>query len=238
MNYRVLIKLGFCCLIATPIYANYNNQSFRQSETGLFFNAIINSNTLNISTVTQNHTYSAAGIKINTPGYSIATGCASITNGYCLFSVSDSSPTHIIIYNPTTGSGIVNFSLCLDGNGPLSCQNYTRSGQFSTPGSPVLTSVTGYNSPLIYNGENFVPSLGNIGDNPGIFYSYNDPTCNSSNMTGHFISGDNLTSSTQFDGATDGSPNQPLCVALCNASVSTYTGPTAQCTNAFYDTIP
>ena len=238
MTHRMLIKLSLF-LIGVVAYANPNGQSFiHPPTTGLLFNVIINSNTLNINTAIQNNTYPTAGIRINTPGYSVATGCTSIANGYCVFSVSDTSPAHIIIHGPTAGSGTVDFTLCLNGQGPLSCQDYMRSGQFSPPSSPIITSVTGYNNPLIFTGENFIPALGDLGESPRIFLSHNDPTCNPSNMVTNFISAGDLTSSTQFNATADGAPLSPICLALCKASVSTYTGPTTECTNAFYDNTP
>ena len=58
---------------------------------------------LSITTTILHHTYPVAGMKINTPGYAIE-GCTPKTNGYCLFSVSDSAPKSISIVsqNPTT----------------------------------------------------------------------------------------------------------------------------------------
>jgi len=42
------------------------------------------------------HTYPAAGIKINTPGYT-PSGCTPNSNGYCLFTVSQSQPANITV---------------------------------------------------------------------------------------------------------------------------------------------
>ncbi len=51
--------------------------------------------TFSVRTVTTQHTYPAAGIKVNTPGYVLSSPqvpCTPASNGYCLFSVSDTSP--------------------------------------------------------------------------------------------------------------------------------------------------
>lgn len=62
-------------------------------------NHTITKRTLSITTVTPNHTYPAAGIKVLTPGYSL-TGCTFVANGYCQFSVSNKSAASINV--PTT----------------------------------------------------------------------------------------------------------------------------------------
>lgn len=51
---------------------------------------------LSITTTIPGHTYSNAGIKINTPGF-MPTGCSNYSNGYCLFSVSNTTATTIPI---------------------------------------------------------------------------------------------------------------------------------------------
>ena len=51
---------------------------------------------LSISTTTPNHTYPWAGIKINTPGYT-PSNCTPISNGYCLFSVSNTTPATLVL---------------------------------------------------------------------------------------------------------------------------------------------
>ena len=56
--------------------------------------------TLTILTTIPNHSYAYAGIKINTPNYTIANvgvDCTPYDNGYCLFSVSDSTPKTLTI---------------------------------------------------------------------------------------------------------------------------------------------
>ena len=56
--------------------------------------------TLSISTTVPNHLYPDAGILINTPGYTIANlgvGCTQYSNGYCLFSTSNTAPRTIVL---------------------------------------------------------------------------------------------------------------------------------------------
>lgn len=53
---------------------------------------------LNILSTIPNHTYTIAGIKINTSGYT-PTGCTMINNGYCLFTVSNTTAANIAITN-------------------------------------------------------------------------------------------------------------------------------------------
>lgn len=59
-------------------------------------NYTVSARNLSIKTTLPNHVYPAAGIKINTPGYSLA-GCTLIGNGYCLFSVSSTAPASITV---------------------------------------------------------------------------------------------------------------------------------------------
>lgn len=61
-------------------------------------NYMVSALNLNIRTTIPNHVYPAAGIKVNTPGYSWS-GCTPYNNGYCLFSVSNTSPIQIALTN-------------------------------------------------------------------------------------------------------------------------------------------
>ena len=79
---------------------------------------------LNITTTIPNHTYSMAGIKLNSSGYSLpnsGTECTKIENGHCFFSINNLTTKTITISGKV---GTIDMSLCLNGNGPLSCQNY------------------------------------------------------------------------------------------------------------------
>lgn len=62
-------------------------------------NYTVSALTLSLLTNIPNHMYPFAGIKINTPGYS-PTGCTMDGNGYCLFSVSNTSATTITVNAP------------------------------------------------------------------------------------------------------------------------------------------
>lgn len=91
------------------------------------FKITTNGIAINVSTVADNHIYPWVGIKINTPGYSLkhaGSECTPNGNGYCLFSADDRHPAPITITGPI---GTINIELCLNGRGPLSCQNYTVS---------------------------------------------------------------------------------------------------------------
>lgn len=86
-----------------------------------FFNIAVSGPVLSISSALPSHTYPSAGIKINTSKYSINSGCIPNANGYCIFSVNSTTPANIVVNGPT---GSINATLCLNGQGPLSCQNY------------------------------------------------------------------------------------------------------------------
>jgi len=141
----------------------YSSSGF--AESGLFFNVLASGLNLNIRTTIPGHTYPAAGIKLNTSGYTLADanpGCAMSPNGYCLFQVSDTVPASINISGP---SGLVQFTLCLNGNGPLSCQNYSMTvvgngcGRFLTGFTGLWsTSTVGANNPLS-SGMGFIDYL-------------------------------------------------------------------------------
>jgi hypothetical protein len=89
-----------------------------------FFTVSSSGSSLQIQ-ATQYHNYPNAGIKINTPGYSLAdigTDCSMATNGYCIFSVNNQEASNIQI---SGSAGDVNISLCLNGQAQASCQSYT-----------------------------------------------------------------------------------------------------------------
>lgn len=66
-------------------------------------NYTVNQPNLTISTTIPNHTYVAAGIKISSTHVTVTdlNGCASYSNGFCLFTVSNNQPANIFINNPT-----------------------------------------------------------------------------------------------------------------------------------------
>lgn len=67
-------------------------------------NYTVNQPRLTINTTVPNHTYLVAGIKISSSKVPVMNleGCVAYTNGYCLFTVSNSQPANIFINNPTT----------------------------------------------------------------------------------------------------------------------------------------
>ncbi|MDF1683072.1 MAG: hypothetical protein P1U36_00295 [Legionellaceae bacterium] len=64
----------------------------------------VNALYLDILTTAPNHSYPAAGIRINTPGYHLSHNCSINSQGYCLFSVSDTSASTMRITAPVTYS--------------------------------------------------------------------------------------------------------------------------------------
>lgn len=85
-------------------------------------NYMVSGSCLTIKTTIPNHTYPSVGIKINTPGF-IPQGCMPISNGYCLFSVSDANPTTVCINENNryvvggSISGLTTSGLILQNNG-------------------------------------------------------------------------------------------------------------------------
>jgi DNA-binding beta-propeller fold protein YncE len=124
---------------------------------GLLFNVSAVGNTLNIKT-TASHIYPSVGIMLNTNGYSLAhagTECSlGGSSGYCLFSANQTTPKLITIAGP---AGVVNFTLCLNGVGATSCQNY-----HATIAPPPPPSHP--NAAYITNGDNIVSSC-DVNDN-------------------------------------------------------------------------
>lgn len=119
MNLRAILLFLFTMLINQHVVA----------MTGKFFNIVTTENSTHLSsticlngkgpitcqdyilsdwnfsitsTVPQ-HTYTTAGIKINTPGYTL-TGCTMISNGFCLFATSDVLPANISVRSITSYS--------------------------------------------------------------------------------------------------------------------------------------
>lgn len=100
------------------------------AATGAFFSLTSSGSSITIRTTVPNHTYPNAGIKVNSTGYTLNTsGCTPNSNGYCLFSVSNTSPKTLTISGPTTKK--LDIILCLNGKGPLTCQEYTIGENFA-----------------------------------------------------------------------------------------------------------
>ena len=126
--------------------------------TSTFFNVSASGTTLTINTTIPNHIYTNAGIKINSPGnFSPASGCTMQSNGYCTFSVSNTSSATIPINGSTA---TMNFSLCLNGLGPLSCQSYSVGLN-----GPLYYASTTYG--YVYQSTNMGVTWTRLGTQPG-----------------------------------------------------------------------
>lgn len=119
---RIFATLLVSLIISYPTFS---------ASTGAFFNVSSNGQSVTISTTVPNHTYPNAGIKINSGGYSLTTSnvCTPNSNGYCLFSVSNTAPVTFTISGSTTKK--LDITLCLNGKGPLTCQDYSVSENFA-----------------------------------------------------------------------------------------------------------
>lgn len=109
---RIFIKVS-ALLILSQSQMSY-------ADPGLFFKLNTTGSVLNLTTTIPHHFYPNAGIKFKTPGYAL-TSCRQGADGFCLFSVSDTMPASLVVNGP---KGMPSAILCLQGEGPLSCQNY------------------------------------------------------------------------------------------------------------------
>lgn len=172
---------------------------------GLFFNTNTAGSVLNLTTTIPHHSYPNAGIKINTPGYSL-TSCRTTGNGFCLFSVSDTMPASLLVNGP---KGMPNVTLCLEGRGPLSCQDYAVSITGSS--TPRFAYISDAGATDLFqcslDASGAITSCANISISPGSF-----PTSNVAFNTAGTLA---------YVGATDN-------VYVCN--VDTTTGNFSNCT--------
>lgn len=97
---------------------------------------------LSISTAIPNRVYPTAGIRINTPGYAlenIGLSCAQNSNGFCLFSVNNATPTSLAITKTTeysiggTISNLTTSGLVLQNNGADDLTIISGSTSFEFP---------------------------------------------------------------------------------------------------------
>ncbi|CEG55619.1 lactonase family protein [Legionella fallonii] len=131
--------------------------------------------TLSISTTIPHHQYNNAGIKVNTPGYTVTINgapCHLNNKGYCSFVVSDTSPATFQV-RPNTYAYVVNYnqpstiSICpvsSDGSHLGICQttNAPDSTKTSTLNSPFAIALNPAQT-IAYIGNNASPSSENNG---------------------------------------------------------------------------
>lgn len=116
-------------------------------------NHTVSNFTLSINTTIANHTYPQIGIKSVTPGYSF-TGCTMYSNGYCIFSASDTSAANVTItassdivsltnVNPSSGSASGGTGITLTGTNLTGTTSVTFGGTSATSVNVVnATTVT------------------------------------------------------------------------------------------------
>lgn len=117
-------------------------------------NNTVTRQTLSIRTVTPNHTYPSVGIKIKTPDYTLS-GCALSSNGYCLFSASNttsasitvtstSAPITLTSITPSSGTAAGGTGFTLTGTNLTGATGITLGGTAATSVNVVnSTTVTG-----------------------------------------------------------------------------------------------
>ncbi|MFI4955711.1 MAG: YCF48-related protein [Gammaproteobacteria bacterium] len=110
-------------------------------------NYTVSALTLSIRTNVSNHLYPNAGIKVNTPGYS-PTGCTDYSNGYCLFSVSDTNAAIIAL----THSRISIFTGTQSGNIRVSHDSGTTWSSTTQPGGSMGEGLYVLNSDTLFIG--------------------------------------------------------------------------------------
>lgn len=145
--------------------------TFSATAAGVFFNVAVSGSTLTITTTIPNHTYGNAGIKLNTAGYSLSSGCTPANNGYCLFSVSDTAAKTITVNG---SSGTLNITLCLNGKAPLSCQSYNvvvASSSFSS--FAYVTDLSNVQSCPIQSNGTFATCTPNGGFSTAVGIAFN-----------------------------------------------------------------
>lgn len=121
-------------------------------------NYTVTRQTLSIRTVVPNHTYPAAGIKVRTPGFTLS-GCTPIANGYCLFSVSDTTPKTIVVsqtFAATLSSSVDTLALSVNTGGALT--GTPRIITITNTGPESATNVTYSQSPALPAGTTIAPA--------------------------------------------------------------------------------
>lgn len=111
----------------------------------------VTNHTLSVLTTIAGRSYSQVGIKSVTPGYSF-TGCTLISNGYCIFTASDTSAGSVTItsttgaailssLNPTSGSASGGTGITLTGTNLTGATGVTFGGTAATAVNVVNTTT-------------------------------------------------------------------------------------------------
>ncbi|CAM2886300.1 Alcohol dehydrogenase [acceptor] [Legionella steigerwaltii] len=123
---------------------------------------------LTVLTTVPKHTYPFAGIKINSPYYSIGSGCTPLGNGFCMFSVSNTSaamiqikiPDYIIIGAGTAGAVLakklsddMHTSVVALHNGP----NLNQDPLINLSANGMITVLSGLIGPPLYALSDTIP---------------------------------------------------------------------------------
>jgi hypothetical protein len=131
-------------------------------------NYTFNKLSLAITTTIPNHTYPAAGIKINTPGYTIANiglNCTPIKNGYCLFAANQVSAKNLTLIK---GNASLSLSPANLANGSVNT-NYSQTLIASGGTNPYTYVVT---SGLLPLGLSLAPATGVLSGSPTTANTY------------------------------------------------------------------
>ena len=99
--------------------------------------------TLMITPAVPNHVYPSIGIKINTPGYTLGSfglNCSPNSNGFCLFSASQSQPKTISLQNALVANQSITFTSTAPTDAIVSGSTYTPTA-ISTSGLAVTITV-------------------------------------------------------------------------------------------------
>lgn len=144
---------------------------------------VVNGSNLTISTVTRDHTYPYAGIKINSPGYRVA-GLPQLKNGFYLFSVSDTAPVNILIIpsNPPWYSSLEAFEHYNSGRSHVFPEatfggSYSGNNIVNILSSPMVYP-SGYNMSYLNEDKIFIygGGYGDVEGSVGAFVAKVDPT--------------------------------------------------------------
>lgn len=165
MNKQLLSSLVcFACspaIFAAPLFNVTSSGTEAQISIELCLNGTghlscqqftVSSLNLNITTTIPNRTYTAAGIRVLTPGY-IPTGCTSNNNGNCLFSVSNTTAASIPVISsacPSQANDLIAFS-------PAVVKVNNPTGGSPNPAQQVSVNMTMCNS----LGQPLIPSASN-----------------------------------------------------------------------------